>query len=158
MTRVQQEVFRVELPLPPSVNAAFMSGRAGSKFLAKSAAYIFWLGQVEDVYGRAKSPVLPIAAPGRLFVRVDLPESMRGDVDNRIKLVLDVLRPTRETDQGKRYYGLGVIQDDALVDWVLIGRGRHADRQAHVTVAVLRPDETIADAIKRVELHVYLDA
>lgn len=111
MSRPVQSIVTVELPLPPSVNKAF-AARRGSHLLMKSAAYRFWAKQVEE-----DCPVGIALVPGRYGLWIDLPDGMRGDIDNRVKLLSDMLG------------NLHIVQDDAHMDDLHVcRRGAPKDR------------------------------
>ena len=107
MTRLAQSIVTIELPLPPSVNKAFAS--AGNTHLVRrTESYRFWQRQVRDEHGAGAA--LPVLAPGEYGLLIELPGAMRGDSDNRTKLLSDILKPkTREA------HGLGIVRDDKLM-------------------------------------------
>jgi hypothetical protein len=75
------------LPIPPSVNAAY----ANVPFIGrvKTKAYRRWLKQADAYYMTQKRRLIPVT--GHCIVTVRLPEAMRGDVSNRIKIAEDYL-------------------------------------------------------------------
>jgi Holliday junction resolvase RusA-like endonuclease len=76
-------MIRLELPIPPTANNLFCNGRNGKgRFI--SLVYTQWQWAA---YAALKKPVERISGPFRF--RLILPVDMRGDVDNRIKPVLD---------------------------------------------------------------------
>ena len=95
----------LDLPLPPSVNSAFVA-RYGSSLTAKSGAYKFWLKLLAEETG-----ILPELHPGHYGLWVDLPLTMRGDIDNRVKLLSDALHGE-----------LAVVADDKLMRGLYVGR------------------------------------
>ncbi len=108
MKRPQLDLVSVRLPLPPSVNSAFAS-RGHSHRTMKTAAYRFWWQQVTEMHGSGQN--LPVFRNGAYCLWIDLPPGMRGDTDNRTKLISDVLKaPDR---QGRE--GLAVVIDDAAM-------------------------------------------
>lgn len=129
--RQQARLVSVNLPLPPSVNKAF-AGRRGSHLTQKSAAYRFWERQVLEEYGRGQ--FLPVLTPGKYGFWLDLPPIMRGDIDNRVKLVSDILKRSASGEGGM----LGVVVDDAHMKGLHIAfaEGTPADR-CTVTVVTL---------------------
>ena len=117
MTRPVANIVSLTLPLPPSVNAAFASGKAGSKFTRKTAHYDFWLQKVRDMHGNGSQ--LPVLAPGAYGLLLTLSMRMRGDIDNRIKLVSDILcRPGPSHP-----HRLGVVSDDGAMKAIYIETG-----------------------------------
>lgn len=112
MSRPTSRIVSVSLPLPPSFNSSF-SGRGHTHRTAKTAAYKFWLRQVREMHGYGEQ--LARFTPGAFYgLWIDIPtrQVMRGDTDNRIKLLSDVLTQ-RE---------LGVVKDDALMDDLYVHR------------------------------------
>ncbi|MEO1187986.1 MAG: hypothetical protein AAFW60_02860 [Pseudomonadota bacterium] len=74
----------LDLPLGPSVNGMF-PGRTRRR---KSNAYVVWIQAAGWEINIQKPKPL---GPGRYEVAIQVPEKMRGDADNRIKAVLDLL-------------------------------------------------------------------
>ena len=130
MKREKANIVSVRLPLPPSVNAAFAS-KGYSRQTAKTAAYRFWWRQVCDLHGGDGS-MLPVFRNGNYCLWVDLPKGMRGDTDNRTKLISDVLKSPHN---GSREC-LGVVIDDAAM----------RDHMIHVC-AGLALDECVATVV-----------
>lgn len=79
-------MIRVELPIPPSSNHAYANNpRTGGRFPSKShrewktaAGWLLKAAKLGSVAGRYQLSIL-------------LPEKMRGDVSNRIKIAEDLL-------------------------------------------------------------------
>lgn len=120
MARLVQSLVAFELPLPPSVNAAFASRGAGSHRTLKTAEYRMWQREVREEFGE-HGETLPRLSPGRYGLWIDLPveHDMRGDIDNREKLLSDVLcLPAPKHGR----WGLGVVVDDSFM------RSKHTDR------------------------------
>jgi len=93
----------LDLPLPPSLNTAFARGGAGHR-IGRTANYRWWVRCVLDEFrGRA----LPRMRRGHYALWLDLPVSMKGDTDNRLKLVSDMLK------EGPNK--LGVVEDDRFM-------------------------------------------
>lgn len=108
--------FTVDLLPPPSANNAFVNGRKG-KGRFKSAAYKQWCAYAcAAIKGRVpgKSRV-----GGKFYVAINLPRKMRGDIDNRIKGILDALVSSTRVDDDKHMDELHVCrradQDFAVV-------------------------------------------
>lgn len=132
--RVVKELVSVDLPLPPSLNKAFASSKAGSKFTMKTASYKFWVRQVREQYGDgAGLPILPSSNCYGFWL--DLSHSMSGDIDNRIKLASDILMKPKSASQ----YGLGIVLDDGLMSsiHVELQKGMPRDR-CRVTVVAIK--------------------
>lgn len=120
MARLVQSLVAFELPLPPSVNAAFASRGAGSHRTLKTAEYRMWQREVREEFGE-HGERLPRLEQGRYGLWIDLPveHDMRGDIDNREKLLSDVLcLPSPRHGR----WGLGVVVDDSFM------RSKHTDR------------------------------
>lgn len=80
-------MIRVELPIPPSVNRAYANnfGRGKGRFLTKAARD--WKAEAGWLIKVAKLD----RVTGRYQLAILLPEKMRGDVSNRIKIAEDLL-------------------------------------------------------------------
>ena len=115
MTRELRAIVSLDLPLPPSVNKAF-AARRGSHLLMKTAAYRFWLQQVREEHGAGR--LLPAIGGGAYGLWIDLSPKMRGDIDNRTKLLSDVIK----TPRSAKDYGLGVVHDDSAMAGVHLAR------------------------------------
>ena len=102
----------IDLPYPPSVNSIWRQNRkTGKTYL--DPKYRAWKAEVDGAFLQNKRIWKPV--PGRFRASFTLNESQphRGDLDNRIKAVLDVLQR------------LGLIENDRLcvkfdVEWGLV--------------------------------------
>ena len=103
--REQSHLVSVDLPVPPSVNSAF-AARRGSHLTQKTAIYRFWEREVLEEHRHGQG--LPVLVPGGYGLWLDLATGMRGDIDNRIKLVSDILKVPTKTSPN----ALGVVIDD----------------------------------------------
>ena len=103
-----QSVITLDLPLPPSVNSAF-AARRGSYLTMKTAGYRFWLREVEEAHGRGDN--LPWLGGRPYGLWIDLSPEVRGDIDNRVKLLSDILKRPDKPGQ----HGLGVVVDDSAM-------------------------------------------
>lgn len=84
--------FSVELPMPPTINNAFIKARHPGKKnrqRIKSPEYRAWTKEAVAELARQVPAALRIG--GKVVIYIALPEKMAGDVDNRIKPVLDAL-------------------------------------------------------------------
>lgn len=85
--------FHIDLPLPPSVNALYRNVPGRGR--VKTAAYKRW-GAVAAGYAWRQKPLGGFPRFERNFEIVILvPAKMRGDVDNRAKASLDILKDWR---------------------------------------------------------------
>lgn len=119
-------IVSVNLPLCPSSNKAFVS-RSGSHLLMKTAICRFWEKLVREEHKQgADLPTLGSVAYG---LWVDLPANMRGDIDNRVKLLSDALQTGNESLRTDSYY-LGVVANDKNMAALHVERlaGLPADR------------------------------
>lgn len=89
---------------PPSVNAMYrnVSGRGR----VRTKAYKAW---AKVAWAELQQQALPKFS-GQVSVTIQLPQKMRGDVDNRAKATLDLLQ------------ACGVVANDRQCDPVHIGR------------------------------------
>lgn len=97
------------LPLPPSLNnifgnkPKFLRGiKKGGRF--KTQAYKAWLTAAG--WTLKADGAWYVAGPVRVSVR--LPEKMRGDIDNRVKPLLDILVAHKRIDDDKNVKQLSV--------------------------------------------------
>lgn len=76
------------MTLPPSLNNAFVNanGNRGSNSRIKSKSYRAWIDRVQPVLAAVAGRIT-----GPFDLALSLPATMRGDIDNRIKPVLDAL-------------------------------------------------------------------
>ena len=86
----------IRLPVPPSVNALFRN--AAGKGRVKTGQYKAWLMEA----GLKLKLQRPIPVLGRYTLLIRIPQSLQGDIDNRIKAVSDLL-VTHEVVEDDRY-------------------------------------------------------
>lgn len=86
----------IRLPVPPSVNALFRN--ATGKGRVKTGHYKAWLMEA----GIKLKIQRPIPVLGRYTLLIRIPQSLQGDIDNRIKAVSDLL-VTHEVVEDDRY-------------------------------------------------------
>jgi Holliday junction resolvase RusA-like endonuclease len=99
----------IELPIPPSLNNAFVEfKRNGKTARVKSAEYGRW--QADAIKQLQVYAVAPLVRPYAVHIRVNIDH--KSDVDNRVKPVLDALVKA------------GVICGDQWVDDCRITRDR----------------------------------
>lgn len=105
----------LELPLPPSVNAAFANRRRGKgRGRIKTRAYRSWIDQADrhllmQKRGLPREPIL-----GQLRLEINVPASMRGDISNRIKLVEDFLVSRDITADDKNNWEVLIKRDKSI--------------------------------------------
>lgn len=76
-----------DLATPPSVNQMYANRRGNGRGRIKSAAYVAWQrGEMLALVAQRARPVTP-----PVNVTIALPNTMRGDADNRMKPTLDLL-------------------------------------------------------------------
>lgn len=113
--------FTVELPVPPSVNVAFRN--VPGKGRVKTADYKIWCNAAADILA-VKVPKRCRVA-GKFEVAINLPAKMKGDLDNRVKGILDALVKS------------GLIDDDRFMEELHVCR--RADQEW--AVVIVRPME-----------------
>lgn len=90
-------MFHVQLPPPPSVNRAFRN--VISKGRVKTRSYREWRkAAVLSIYAQVRADR---RIGGNVAVTISLPSTMKGDIDNRIKGLLDALVASRRIDDDK---------------------------------------------------------
>lgn len=104
------------LPLPPSTNKLFAN--VPGKGRIRTKAYKQWR---HDAGWELKAQ-RPTPVAGNVAVAIHVPQSMRGDVDNRLKALLDLLVAHH------------VIEDDRLVSKLIVERQAHLMNQAMIEV------------------------
>lgn len=92
------------LPIPPSVNAAYRNTARGR---AKTQAYRDWL-ESAGFYLMQQREWKKERVEGAYALAIKLPESVRGDIDNRIKLVSDLLVDIGAVKDDKRAWRVSV--------------------------------------------------
>jgi Holliday junction resolvase RusA-like endonuclease len=100
--------FTMTLPLPPSLNNAFMNVRGKGR--VKSRKYMAW---IEEARAEAAVQKIRDHIPGWYDIIITLPIGMRGDNDNRIKPINDFLQR------------MGFVADDRLQFTTVITRAEN---------------------------------
>jgi Holliday junction resolvase RusA-like endonuclease len=78
----------INLPTPPSVNAIWRSGR---RRVFRSKTYLGWIRAADaEILARRQMPKKRIEGP--FTAHITLSQKVRGDIDNRIKGLLDFLQ------------------------------------------------------------------
>ena len=88
--------FTVNLPPPPSVNQSFANAKKGR---VKTAAYRSWRDAAAWAI-RAQVPSKDRVA-GSFYVAINLPWNLKGDIDNRIKGIVDALVTSGRVDDDR---------------------------------------------------------
>lgn len=78
--------FEIVLPLPPSANNIYENAGKGRRI---SDAYAAWRAAAVSMIKR--NVPMGDAVIGKFEVRITVPAKMQGDIDNRIKPVVDAL-------------------------------------------------------------------
>lgn len=101
--------FTVNLPPPPSVNHAFANLRKGGRL--KTKPYSKWRDAAAWLI-KAEVPAASRVA-GPFAVWINLPCSLPGDIDNRIKGVIDALVSSGRVDDDKHMTEIHVCRANA---------------------------------------------
>lgn len=109
--------FDLKLLPPPSVNRAFRN--VPGKGRVKTRDYRTWCNNaVKAIYAQVRADR---RVAGNVAVTVHLPAKMRGDIDNRIKGLLDALVKSQRIDDDKHVTTLTVRKtspfEEAII-WV----------------------------------------
>lgn len=105
----------LKLPVPPSANNLFANMKGQGRI--RSEKYLKW---INDAGWHLKAQK-PGSISGRYSLSIVLPAKTRGDIDNRIKSISDLIVSHR------------VVQDDSYA-WAVSIRRDEAATEAHVTV------------------------
>lgn len=100
----------LELSLPPSLNGAYSSvGRRR----VKSKAYRVWLN-VADLELMVQRRHCKDSIKGPYSLHISVPQSMRGDVDNRVKPLADFLVSQEITTDDRFCQAITVRRDPSV--------------------------------------------
>lgn len=104
--------FSIEIPVPPSVNAAFFNRTFGKgRGRVKTKAYREWLSTAG---WKVKSEVQAAdRVSGPFRISINLPASMNGDIDNRVKGIVDLLVACERVDDDRNMEELVVRRRNA---------------------------------------------
>ena len=107
--------FTVEIPVPPSLNNAYFNRRQGGR--VKTKAYKDWCAAAGWAIKAGVKADDRVA--GAFRVSINLPRHMNGDIDNRVKGILDALVTSGRIDDDRNMEELRVQRrhdgDGALV-------------------------------------------
>lgn len=104
---IQPWSLTLTLPVPPSANDLFDGGRK-TKRRFKSQRYKDWEAEAESSLWEQKPFGLVI---GAYEVGITLPEMMRGDIDNRIKGLVDFMAQKGLTPDDKHLWKVSIRRD-----------------------------------------------
>lgn len=97
-------MFHVKLSPPPSVNRLFRN--VAGKGRVKTKAYKNWRkNAVLSIYAQVRADQ---RVGGSVAVTISLPATMKGDIDNRIKGLLDALVASNRIDDDKHVAAITV--------------------------------------------------
>jgi Holliday junction resolvase RusA-like endonuclease len=90
-------MFSVEISMPPSLNNAYRN--IPGKGRVKSAEYASWMNDAVTMF----TVLVPASkrVPGPVSVSIVMPQKMRGDIDNRVKPILDALVKSGRVDDDR---------------------------------------------------------
>lgn len=113
-------MFEALLPVPPTANNLFPTGRSGKRFI--SSKYRDWKAEAEKALASQSAPKPGMA--GRLYAeyRYSFPDKRRRDIANFEKAVTDFL---------KEY---GVFEDDSQIDELKLVRDPLGSNGVFVTI------------------------
>jgi Holliday junction resolvase RusA-like endonuclease len=98
--------FRLELPLPPSLNACYRN--VAGKGRVRTGALRNWRNDAQGHFLLAKKDIEPVSGLYKLTVRI--PQAMRGDGDNRLKPIADLLVDLKLTPDDRHCQEFHVIR------------------------------------------------
>lgn len=119
--------FTCVLPLPPSLNNAFMNVRGKGR--VKSRKYTAW---IEAARVEALAQKIRAHLPGWYDIIITLPIGMRGDNDNRIKPINDFMQR------------MGFVADDRLQFTTVITRAENV--KPGTCFVVVAPHPSVAQS------------
>jgi Holliday junction resolvase RusA-like endonuclease len=129
-------MLKFSLPLAPSANNAFANRKGGTGFgRMKSARYRAWIKQADTYYMLQRLQTEPTIT-GPYTCRMVFPPKMRGDLENRSKLILDWMVSRGLTPDDKHLRGLTLERDNAFNTdhvWIVVnehGRSEHDTKEA----------------------------
>lgn len=100
-------MFHVKLAPPPSVNRAFRN--VVGKGRVKTRDYREWRKMaVLSIYAQVRADQ---RIGGSVAVKISLPRTIRGDIDNRIKGLLDALVASRRIDDDRHVAAITIRRD-----------------------------------------------
>lgn len=107
--------FQVTLPVPPTLNNAYRN--VPGKGRVKTREYGAWLAPAIIIIRASVRTAKAVRGP--LHIAIRLPLKMRGDIDNRIKPILDALVKSGRIDDDRNVRWLTVWREDGITDAVV---------------------------------------
>jgi len=109
------DAVKIILPVPPSVNTMYFNVPGRGR--VKTKEYSLWrtaaVAMIQAQTLREKR------IEGHIAIRIYLPTKMRGDIDNRIKPLLDALVESKKIDDDKNVQSIIITktrqEDDCMV-------------------------------------------
>lgn len=98
--------FRLDLPLPPSLNACYRN--LPGKGRVKTGALKNWSKDAQGYFALAKKHIEPVTSAYKLTINI--PQNMRGDGDNRIKPIADLLATLKLTPDDRHCQEFRVVR------------------------------------------------
>jgi Holliday junction resolvase RusA-like endonuclease len=98
--------FRLELPLPPSLNSCYRN--VPVKGRVKTGALRNWRNDAQGHFLLAKKSIEPVTSSYKLTVHI--PQAMRGDGDNRLKPIADLLVDLKLTPDDRHCQEFHIIR------------------------------------------------
>jgi Holliday junction resolvase RusA-like endonuclease len=114
--KVKALMLTIRLPIAPSANNAFFNRKRGGR--GKSAKYRAWIKQADAHYLLQKKDVTPIRGPyicGMIF-----PLKLRGDLDGRVKLILDWMVSRELTSDDRHLMSYHPVRGDTEDGYVIV--------------------------------------
>lgn len=109
-------MIEISLPVPPSLNNCYVNASGRGRF--KSTEYRIWCREAQAYLMAAPKGKVAIG----YSLHIVLPVNMRGDLDNRVKPLSDVLVAS------------GVLPDDKHAAKITVERGAARDGLARLTI------------------------
>lgn len=107
------------LPLPPSVNMAYVNVQGRGR--VRSKLYNAWIKNADNYLFTQMKKVKPLTGKYSLIIR--LPQNMRGDADNRTKIVSDYLVKRNITPDDRHCQSFHTVRADVAECEVEISAG-----------------------------------